>query len=101
MKLGYKTAWLLLFIAVLVAFVIIFVPVWLIQPFAPQTTRSIEVSYILKSWSPVLTILLALAVHSACGLHLVAVEAVVREGGSHSANISCYCFCLVRPSESF
>lgn len=62
MKLGYKTAWLLLFIAVLVAFVIIFVPVWLIQPFAPQTTRSIEVSYILKSWSPVLTIFLALAV---------------------------------------
>jgi Protein of unknown function (DUF3179) len=60
MKLGYKTAWIGLLLAVLAAFVFIFVPVWLIQPFAPQTTRSIEISYFLKSWSPIVTVILAI-----------------------------------------
>ena len=59
MKLGYKTAWLLLTLVVLTAFIFIFVPVWLIQPFAPQTARKIEVSYFLKSWSPIATVVLA------------------------------------------
>ena len=49
-------------LAVLAAFIVVFVPVWLIQPFAPQTSRSIQLSYMLKSWSPTLTIILALAV---------------------------------------
>jgi uncharacterized protein DUF3179 len=61
MKLGYKTAWLLLLLAAATAFTFIFVPVWLIQPFAPQTGRAIEVSYFLKSWSPVATIVLTAA----------------------------------------
>ena len=61
MKFGYKTAWLLLLLAVAAAFAFIFIPVWLIQPFAPQTTRTIEVSYFLKSWSSVVTIVLAVA----------------------------------------
>jgi amino acid transporter len=60
MKLGYKTAWLLLLLAVVATFIFIFVPVWLIQPFAPQTTRSIEISYFLKSWSPIVTVILAI-----------------------------------------
>ncbi len=60
MKFGYKPAWLLLLLAVLAAFVFIFVPVWLIQPFAPQTTRSIEISYFFKSWSPIVTVILAI-----------------------------------------
>lgn len=61
MKLGYKTAWVLLLLAVMPAFIFIFVPVWLIQPFAPQTTRAIEISYFLKGWSATVTIMLAIA----------------------------------------
>jgi amino acid transporter len=60
-KLDYKTAWLILLgIAVLVAAIVI-IPVWLIQPFAPQTARGIALSYYLRSWSPVLTVVFAIA----------------------------------------
>lgn len=43
-----------------VGFVI--VPVWLIQPFRAQTPTGLEVSYFLRSWSPSVTLLAALAV---------------------------------------
>ncbi len=42
------------------AFAIVAVPVWLIQPFAPQTTNNLSLSFLLKSWSPILTIFAAL-----------------------------------------
>lgn len=52
---NYKTAWLaLLLIAAAVAAVVI-TPAWLIQPFAPQSQNSIQLSYFLKSWSPFAT----------------------------------------------
>ena len=35
---------------------IVAIPVWLIQPFAPQTGRGLEISFLLKSWSPFLTL---------------------------------------------
>src|SRR5258706_139723 len=60
-KLGYKTAWLILFSVVALAGVIVVVPVWLIQPFAPQTSRGLEISYYLRSLSPSLTIIFTLA----------------------------------------
>jgi hypothetical protein len=41
-----------------VAFVI--VPVWIIQPFKPQSPRGVEISYVLRRWSPWVT-LIALA----------------------------------------
>ena len=62
MKIGYKSAWLLLLIAVAVAFAFIFFPVYLIQPFAPQTERALAISYFLKTWSPIVTPLLAVGV---------------------------------------
>ena len=62
MKLGYKSAWLLLLLAVAIAFAFIFIPVYLIQPFAPQTERALAISYFLKSWSPIVTPLLAIGV---------------------------------------
>jgi hypothetical protein len=61
MKLGYKTAWLLLLLSVLSAFGLVFVPVYLIQPFAAQSARALEVSYFFKSWSPYFTLVLALS----------------------------------------
>lgn len=62
MKLGYKFAWLLLLLAVAIAFAFIFIPVYLIQPFAPQTERALAISYFLKTWSPIVTPLLAVGV---------------------------------------
>ena len=60
MRVPYKTAWLVLLLSALAAFAVIFIPVYLIQPFAPQTSRALELSYLLKAWSPIVTVLLAL-----------------------------------------
>lgn len=61
MKLGYKSAWLVLLLVVAAAFVFVFTPVYLIQPFAPQTENAVSLSYLLKTWSPIVTIILAVA----------------------------------------
>jgi hypothetical protein len=52
--------WFLLVITAITSFAVVAIPAYLIQPFAPQTAGSIEVSYYLRSWSPVLTIVLLL-----------------------------------------
>ena len=59
-KFAYKRAWLLLTATVLAAFAVVVIPVWLIQPFAAQTERNLQISFWLKSWSPVLTLLAVL-----------------------------------------
>ena len=59
-KFGYKRAWLLLLATVLAAFVVVAIPVWLIQPFAAQTESNLQISFLLKSWSPILTLLAVL-----------------------------------------
>jgi hypothetical protein len=60
-KFGNKTAWLVLLLLTAAAVGIVFTPVWLIKPFSAQSARAIEVSYLLRSWSPILTIFPALA----------------------------------------
>ena len=60
MKLGYKTAWALLLFSVVLAFALIFIPVYLIQPFAAQSVKAVEISYLLKNWSPLITLSMAL-----------------------------------------
>ena len=52
--------WAILTLVVLATFLVVFIPAYLIQPFAPQTQKAIEVSYLLKTWSSVITVLLAL-----------------------------------------
>jgi Protein of unknown function (DUF3179) len=52
--------WLLLIIIAIITFAVVVIPVYLIQPFAPQTERIIEVSYFLRSWSPIFTIVSAI-----------------------------------------
>jgi hypothetical protein len=47
--------WLLLPALFLIAMVLVAIPVFLIQPFRPQTQRALEVSFGLRSWSPLLT----------------------------------------------
>jgi len=60
MKFGNKTAWLILLLITALTVAMVFTPVWFIKPFSAQTKKQIEISYFLKSWSPVLTIVFAL-----------------------------------------
>ena len=60
---GRRLAGLALLLTVVVAFGLVLTPAWLIQPFRPQTESSLAVSYALRRWSPIATLLcLALAV---------------------------------------
>jgi Protein of unknown function (DUF3179) len=52
-----KTAWAGLLLITLVALAIVLVPVWIIQPFKPQSARGLEVSYALRRWSPLVTLI--------------------------------------------
>lgn len=58
--LSRRSSWLILLAITLVAFAVVFIPVWIIQPFKPQTTRGVELSYMLRRFSPWIT-LVALA----------------------------------------
>ena len=52
---------MLLFTVVITSLIIVFIPAFLILPFRPQTQRSLEISYILRRWSPVVTIIICIA----------------------------------------
>lgn len=54
------SVWLALLLIVLLALVSVFIPAWVIMPFKAQTTRGVALSYALKSWSPLITLLGAL-----------------------------------------
>ena len=58
--------WLFVFIIAITAFAMVAIPVYLIQPFAPQTENALTVSYYLRSWSPILTIAFAIAALFLC-----------------------------------
>jgi hypothetical protein len=60
--LGRKAAWAFLLVITLVGLATVLAPVWIIQPFKPQSARGLEVSYALRRWSPLVTLIaLALA----------------------------------------
>ncbi len=52
-----RIAWASLLVLTLAVLAIIVIPVWLIQPFRPQTAREMEVAYTLRRWSPLLTVI--------------------------------------------
>ena len=52
-----KLVWLMLFLLVVVVLVIVLTPVFLIMPFKAQTPRTVEISYLMRRSSPLLTIL--------------------------------------------
>jgi hypothetical protein len=56
-----KLAWLILFLLVIAVIAIVLTPMYLIAPFKAQTPRIMEVSYLMRRWSPVLTIAALLA----------------------------------------
>jgi len=54
---GRRGAWITLLVIVLITLAIVLVPVWIIQPFRPQSARGLELSYALRRWSPPATII--------------------------------------------
>lgn len=54
---GRKTAWVFLVFVTLAALAIVIAPVWIIQPFKPQSARGLEVSYEMRRWSPWVTLI--------------------------------------------
>ena len=50
-----RLTWLLLPTLLLLSIGLVAVPVFLIQPFRPQTQRALEVSFALRRWSPIAT----------------------------------------------
>ncbi|HSP64000.1 MAG TPA: hypothetical protein VLQ90_13520, partial [Pyrinomonadaceae bacterium] len=53
--------WLLLPGLPLLSIALVAIPVFLIQPFRPQTQRALEISYLLRRWSPLATVILLIA----------------------------------------
>jgi uncharacterized protein DUF3179 len=51
-----RTAWIVLAFVVLAGLAIVMTPVWIIQPFKPQTARGLAVSFFFRRWSPVGTV---------------------------------------------
>lgn len=56
-----KLAWLMLLFVVAASLAVVMIPAVLIFPFKPQTPRAVEISYLLKSWSPIVTVLALIA----------------------------------------
>ena len=52
---GYFSIWIALLLVAVAAGAMVIIPVWLIQPFAPQTPRGLDVSFLLRRWSPLAT----------------------------------------------
>ena len=55
-KMKRRIAWAGLFVLTLSGLAVVLIPVFLIQPFRPQTGREMEVAYTLRRWSPLLTV---------------------------------------------
>jgi hypothetical protein len=54
---GKRAAWLALLLIVLAGLAMVLVPVWIIQPFRPQSQKGVELSYALRRWSPLATLI--------------------------------------------
>ena len=61
-----QLAWLALGLLVLAALALVCTPAWLIQPFRPQTPASLKLSFALRRWSPLLTLVLLAATAFLC-----------------------------------
>jgi hypothetical protein len=57
-----KLVWLILLVLVVTVVTIVLTPVFLIMPFKAQTPRIMEVSYMMRRWSPLFTMIAALLI---------------------------------------
>ena len=53
---GRALLWLALILIVPASLALVLTPVWIIQPFKPQTDRGVAVSFMMRSWSPLVTV---------------------------------------------
>jgi uncharacterized protein DUF3179 len=58
---GRRTAWFVLLLLALIGLAVVIIPVWIVQPFKPQTDVGLRISYVLRSWSPLVTAIAAAA----------------------------------------
>jgi len=56
-RLKYAAAWIAIVAVAISVVAIVAVPIWLIQPFAPQTQQSLDISFLFRSWSPTFTLI--------------------------------------------
>jgi hypothetical protein len=56
---GRRWAWAALFVTVAAVLMMVLVPVWVVQPFKGQTERGLALSYALRRWSPLATLIAA------------------------------------------
>ena len=54
--------WFGLLVILMIGLAVVIAPIWIIQPFKPQTPRGLEVSYLLRRISPVVTVIASFAV---------------------------------------
>ena len=59
---GRGWIWPALLFLLLLSIAMVAIPVFLIQPFRPQTPRALEISYLLRAWSPLATFFIVLTV---------------------------------------
>jgi hypothetical protein len=52
----------MVFVLIVVVVAIVLTPVFLIMPFKAQTPRTMEISYLMRRWSPVVTVLASLLI---------------------------------------
>jgi hypothetical protein len=57
-----KLVWLIVFVLVVAVVAIVLTPVFLIMPFKAQTPRTMEISYLMRRWSPLVTLFGSLAI---------------------------------------
>jgi uncharacterized BrkB/YihY/UPF0761 family membrane protein len=50
-------AWAILVFVVLAGLAAVLIPVWIIRPFEPQSRQGLQLSYVLRSWSQILTLI--------------------------------------------
>ncbi len=51
-----RLGWLVLLLLALVSLALVALPVWIVQPFKPQTSQGLEWSYLMRRWSPLVTL---------------------------------------------
>ena len=51
-----KLVWLIVFVLVVAVVTMVLTPVFLIAPFKAQTPRTMEISYLVRRWSPLVTL---------------------------------------------
>src|SRR5438270_11686448 len=61
-RIGSRLSWPTRLLLLLLSIAFVAIPVFLIQPFRPQTQRALQVSYLFRTWSPLATVIIFLII---------------------------------------